>query len=158
MVDFKFEYNLYDAGWAEAIVWGKNESIKMTVSYLHDSLCDLADAGKSLINGSDSASVVFMDEPGEHQLLFQKQDNRIAFEVRWFDDWASWDMHPKDKYSVLLSGVTTLNQAVGELFDSLKKIHETYGLKKYKELWVEHEFPIYEYNQLKLLIKNEHKH
>jgi hypothetical protein len=155
MANFKFEYKLHDAGWAEAIVWNENESVKMAVSYLHDSLCNLVDAAKSLIFGADSVSVIFMDEPGEHQLIFQSKDKSVGFEVRWFDDWASWNMYPKDKYKVVLSGTTTLNRVTGEILDALNKIHETFGLKKYKELWVEHDFPINEYNQLKLLKETE---
>jgi len=64
-------------------------------------------------------------------------------------------MYPVDKYEVVLSGKTTLKRVTGEIFNSLKNIYETYGLKKYKEIWVEHEFPINEFNQLKLLIETE---
>ena len=158
MANFKFEYKLHDAGWAEAIAYAQDKSVHMTVSYLHDSLCELADAAKSLIYGADSAKVVFMDEPGEHQIIFEKKDENVTFEVRWFDDWASWKMYPADKYKVVLSGSTTLKRVTGEIFASLKNIHDTHGLKKYIELWVEHEFPINEFNQLKLLRETEQKH
>ncbi|MCP4130977.1 MAG: hypothetical protein GY754_08355 [bacterium] len=155
MATFKFEYKLYDAGWAEAIVYAKNKSVNITVSYLHDSLCDLADAAKSLIYGAESVKVIFMDEPGEHQLFFERKDDKIVFEIRWFKDWASWNMYPADKYKVVLSGTTTLDRVTGEILSALKSIYETYGLDKYKELWGEHDFPINEFKQLKLLRATE---
>jgi hypothetical protein len=156
MATFSLKYLMEGAGWATAIVANKTESISMTVSYLHDSLCDLADATRSLIHGADSAKAIFMDEPGEHQLYFVKENDSISYEVRWFDDWASWDMHPIDKYTVVLRGKTTLNRVTGEIFNTLKYIYEEYSLEKYKEQWGEHDFPIYEFNQLKLLRETEH--
>ena len=100
-----------------------------------------------------------ISEKGTGTLLtFENKDEDVVFEVRWFDDWASWNMYPADKYKVVLSGSTTLERVTGEIFASLKNIYDTHGLKKYKELWVEHEFPINEFNQLKLLMETEQKH
>ncbi|MEM7182101.1 MAG: hypothetical protein AAF518_14380 [Spirochaetota bacterium] len=155
MASFKFEYNLQSAGWAEAIVTNNDGSISMVASYLHDSLYNLANATIVLLNGADSAKVVFMDEPGEHQLILQKVEQEIAFEVRWFQDWESWDMHPADKYEVVLQGRTTLKRLAGEFFSVLEMIYETYSLKEYKELWIEHKFPIDPFNRLKNLWKTE---
>ncbi|MCP3923769.1 MAG: hypothetical protein GY714_14400 [Desulfobacterales bacterium] len=87
-------------------------------------------------------------------MFFERKEENLVFEIRWFEDWASWNMYPADKYKVILSGITTLNRVTGEIITALKNIYETHGLEKYKELWVEHEFPINEFKQLKLLDRN----
>lgn len=153
MVSFTINYSLGRAGWAFATVSNNAEYVEMTASYLHDSLRDLALCGIALLKGADRASTVFMDEPGEHHLLFKREgENNVHYEVRWYDDWASWDIYPIDKYKVVITGSSTLNQASDEILKVLREVFDKHGNEEYKKLWIEHDFPeqeLRELNQLK---------
>lgn len=62
-------YELHDAGWAEMSFRTERQRLEFAVSYLHDSLSDLARMGLALQKGSAHAEAVFMDEPGEAILV-----------------------------------------------------------------------------------------
>ena len=120
----------------------ESQSFDITVSYLHDSLRNLAEAAKELRDGADAARVIFMDEPGEIQLILAQGKDTLHYELRWFDDWNSWGMHPDDNFKVVHQGTTTIQQFSGEVNKELKAILKQYGEDGYKERWIEHEFPI----------------
>ena len=80
-------YNLLGAGWAHATISNEKKSLVATVSYLHDALGHLAESTLYMINGGVEAHVVFMDEPGEHQLIFSMIDSfEFQYEVLWYED------------------------------------------------------------------------
>ena len=55
-------YDLHDAGWAEVSFRAASERLGFAVSYLHDSLGDLARMGLTLKMGAEHAEAVFMVE------------------------------------------------------------------------------------------------
>jgi hypothetical protein len=147
-------YVLYDAGWAEGWVAASDCSVRMNVSYLHNSLQQLGNAVLQLHQGAKSASVVFMDEPGEHHLLFEsKGGEQIAVELRWYTDWASWGMHSPGDYQVRLETTCTLAELTVQVFEILRTIHETFGPEGYRKKWIEHDFPLPEFRQLQQIAR-----
>lgn len=71
-----------------------DQRVEMTASYLHDSLRDLASAARALVGGAAEVRVLFMDEPGEHELILRRAgEDAVEVEVLWYDDWKSWKMH-----------------------------------------------------------------
>ena len=145
----ELEYKVLDAGWATCEVGNGNESRLITISYLHDTLKELALSAINIRN-KENQSVIFMDEPGEHKLILSKKNgSKIIYELRWYRDWASWNIIPEDDYKLILRGETTLPKYVNEVRKVLINIKETIGPKLYKEKWGEHEFPLEEYEELK---------
>jgi hypothetical protein len=145
----RFDYKLDGAGWATATLGNDSREVVMTVSYLHDSLGQLARAVLELADGQPEASVVFMDEPGEHQLvLTQSIRGRISVEVRWFRDWASWSMHPSDEYEIVYEDSVSLQDLRTEVGASLGWILQRLGTKGYRKKWIEHEFPVDDYRKI----------
>ena len=136
-----FSYVLTGSGWAEVVLEGPNGTARMVASYLHDSLRQLAEATADLVCGATSASVTFMDEPGEHQLMLSRQGSQLLYEVRWYRDWASWDMYPKDRFDVRLSGSCAVAAFSASVLDNLQTLLATHGLEGYEQRWVEHPFP-----------------
>lgn len=127
----------------------------MAVSYLHDSLYDLTTAASAVLRGATEATVVFMDEPGEHQLLLrQTEPGHLDFEVRWFDDWASWGMHSPDAFEIVLTGSTTTSCFAEAVLAVLDRLWSELGPQEYKKRWVEHDFPAERHEQLKALVAN----
>jgi hypothetical protein len=81
-------------GWATVTFECGDQGVEMTASYLHDSLQGLASAARAIAKGETEATVVFMDEPGEHQMVLRRiTDADVEMEIMWYDDWRSWKMH-----------------------------------------------------------------
>lgn len=144
------DYQVNKAGWATLAVRAEADEkvAAFGVSYLHDSLGDLARMGLALNKGQSVASAVFMEEPGEVHLVVEGLSDALRFEVRWFDDWASWNMADPSSYKVLSQGEVGRAELVRNIQKVLARIHSEIGPARYLELWIEHEFPLAEYEQL----------
>ena len=142
------EYELHRAGWATARVLDRDR-VEMAVSYLHDTVGELAASAQEVEAGCRESRVVFMDEPGEHQLLLtNERDGTYFYEVRWYDDWASWGMHSQDKFKTLLSGTVSVRRYRHQVVKILHELYKKHGPDEYQSLWVEHPFPIERYMAL----------
>ena len=142
-------YNLGEAGWATAIIGNGSLMQHIRISYLHDSLKQLAESAL-FIKEDKAKRVIFMDEPGEHHLVISKcSEKEIAYELRWYNDHTDWNAIEDDKFILILSGKTTTINYVNEVRHILKTIWERYGSQSYKEKWINHEFPIHTFKQLK---------
>lgn len=139
---FSLTYALEGAGWAIARIRDGSSSADITASYLHDSLRELAELARAFQRGADQGRVVFMDEPGETQLLFRRTGDALSYEARWFDGWNSWGMYPSESFQVILSGTTTVCRFLGEVRGQMEALLQEHGLKGYKKRWGEHEFPM----------------
>lgn len=142
------DYKLENHGWATVILTDHTTKYDSPVSYLHDSLAELAQMAIDLKNGKSEAKVVFMDEPGELQLVVNVFDEIAHYEGRWFDDWASWNMHPESEYKVVIHGACSVARVIQQITSILWNIYQNVGEAEYKKLWVEHEFPIKQFKFL----------
>lgn len=145
---FFIEYKLDKAGWAFGKIRNTEREIMFVVSYLHDSLQELAQSAID-IKSKKSRRVVFMDEPGEYILhLNRVDDTKLCYELRWYDDWSSWGMHPENKFTLELSGETTVSKYINQVRQVLLGLRAKHTEEEYRELWIEHPFPTKELNQL----------
>ncbi|MEM9418261.1 MAG: hypothetical protein AAGA25_04280 [Planctomycetota bacterium] len=138
----KLSYSLDGPGWATVVIRDGRSEFSITVSYLHDSLCNLAQSAVDLRDGEASSIVVFMDEPGEHHLVLSRSDDdALHVELQWFDDWASWDMYPADQFEVVYKGQTNVKEFVAAVSIVLNSVLAEWGIDGYKKKWIEHPFP-----------------
>lgn len=145
----ELNYILEDAGWAILEINNGEKIIKLDISYLHDSLKNLSESAIELKIKKEKF-VIFMNEPGEHWLILKKNEkNEIEYELRWYEDWANWNLINEEKYEVKMSGKTTLPKYINEVRMNLIKIYDEFGIKDYKKKWIQHEFPLSEYEKLK---------
>lgn len=140
-MDFKLTYDLEGAGWAMARIADGDRHLDITVSYLQDSLRELAEAAHALASGAETARVVFMDEPGEVQLVIERTERVLRYEARWFDHWSSWGIHPAEQFNVVFSGETTVRRFMEEVKRELEVLLRHHGAAAYKQKWIEHDFP-----------------
>lgn len=146
------EYRLWGKGWATAIIRSEEGYVEALASYLHDSLRELAQAAIDLSRNVPEATVVFMDEPGEyHLVLTREKGTQLLYEVRWFDEWASWQEVPHDQYAVELYGRTTIERFRHQVIGVLENLDRTLGPKRYREEWVRADFPSTEFETLRRL-------
>lgn len=143
------EYIVEEAGWAVGTIGNGENVVSFDVSYLHDSLKELAESAIE-IQEKETKSVIFMAEPGESKLvLSKKEDRKINFELRWYADWASWNIISEDDYEIVLEGKTTIPKYVNQVRKVLAKIMDEIGPIEYRKKWQEHDFPMDEYQSLK---------
>jgi hypothetical protein len=119
----------------------------MAASYLHDSLQDLASAARALVRGATEVKVVFMDEPGEHELIFRRADEGIEVEVLWYDGWKSLKSHNGQAKRKLL-GRTTVAHVRGQVLSELRRLLRENGEAGYQARWIKHVFPAAEMRTL----------
>jgi hypothetical protein len=147
--DLELTYALVGSGWAAATLRIGDALIEMTASYLHDTLRELAEATLRLADGAPEATVTFMDEPGEHHLVLeQRAGGELYIAVRWFADWASWGMHPSDRFETVLAARTTVRRLRHQVLNVLWRLLEEHGVDRYKAQWVQHDFPLDAYERL----------
>ena len=145
----RFGYTLDGAGWAVATLGDARQTVTMTASYLHDSLAQLANAVLELQAGQREAAVVFMDEPGEHHVVFRRQtDDAALVQVRRYEDWASWGMYPEEDYEIVFEVHSSLPEIKATVIAALRRILADHGQDGCKEMWVEHDFPVETYEKL----------
>lgn len=145
--NFRIAYEVKNHGWAEVSISFEEISVVRVVSYLHDSLLDLARMALNLLDGSANATAVFMDEPGELQLHVDCKSEVAHFVVRGYRDWASWGMWNTDDFEILLEGTCSRSRIVRQIMDLLWKIYEEIGPEEYRDRWG-HEFPIDDFESL----------
>ena len=143
-------YTLENAGWAYAQISSEHQTVQVTISYLHDTLTNLVEASLSLLlNPLLPQIIVFVDEPGERQLrLAPDESGVIQAELRWYNDWQSWEMYPEDQYRSMLQTTTTASDFALVVKAALDNLWLTHGPEQYKAKWIEHEFPDHQYRKL----------
>lgn len=148
------KYNLGDHGWADVKFLDGRKGVDMIVSYLHDTLAEFITAANLLLKGAPDASVIAMDEPGEHIVHLQVlSSTTLAIEIRWFKDCASRDMTTQKEFEVVFECQDTVVNFSTEIFNNARTILEKHGVEGYKKKWVNHDFPIDGYKRLKSLLK-----
>ncbi|MBV1924804.1 MAG: hypothetical protein KUG68_12335, partial [Flavobacteriaceae bacterium] len=91
-----------------------------------------------------------MEEPGEHVLILNRKDeNKIDYELRWYKDWWSWNLIDKNNFESVFKGETTVPKYINQVRNVLNGIMTELGPDEYRKKWVEHDFPIAEYEKLK---------
>lgn len=150
-------YQLDGAGWAELRVLAQPQPLCFPVSYLHDSLGDLAQMGLALQKGTTQAEAVFMDEPGEVTLVVTGAKDALKYELREYSDWASWGIVAVDDHVVVARGEILRRELVRNIHEILQRMDVEVGAKRYRELWIEHDFPQRDYESLSIALHKQSK-
>lgn len=145
-----FRYRLTGAGWSAAHISDGINAADLSASYLDDALGDLTAAVVLLMQGADEQTVSWAEEPGEYRWNLERRDQRLYITIRWFDE--LWGHQPDAAGKVVFAAQCPLEEFAAEMRDELAQILSTYGLAGYKENWIEHDFPLDEYEKLKELI------
>lgn len=143
------EYELKDAGWAVGKISNGIKEHQFDISYLRDSLKELAKSATQIRN-KKTKSVVFTEETGEHVLILERTNViEIKFEFRYYPECETWDFNTESHFDLIVNGKTTISKYTNQIRNILSKIFTEVGLEEYKKKWINHEFPIKEFNKLK---------
>lgn len=150
-------YHVTAPGWAKAVLSNEAKRIEMQVSYQRDSLRELAEASNQLLyEEKQTTQVVFMDEAGEYVLTMSKINLlEIKLDLKWHEDWLSWNMYSttKSSYTTVFTDTVPLAEFTHNVLTILETILNEYGEYGYKQQWDQHDFPADEYNKLKTSIR-----
>jgi hypothetical protein len=142
-------YKVEQAGWATFTLVCGEQAATVPVSYLHDSLRDLASGVLAIVRGAAEVDVVFVDEPGEHHLLIERvSDTRVHLVLRRYEDWGPWG-HGSSDFIVVLECDEAVARLRGELVAAMNAIVEKLGEDGYRRAWQKHDFPTAEYEELR---------
>lgn len=120
----------------------------MRASYVHDTLRDLAQTVLDLEAGQAEGIVVFMDEPGEHHMHLQRSGDEVLVQVLWYEGWASWDLDSRDASTTVLTASISVAELRRLTVDVLADVLAKFGIEGYRAKWLEHDFPLAEYERL----------
>ena len=151
---FELSYEEPAHGWTTCQISVEGQRVEMRVSYLHDSLYDLTTAAAALLTGAPEATVIFMDEPGEHHLILRREAANVSLEVRWFKDWASAGVTSPAEFVVSLAGNVRVRTFGGAVLSVLQRLSSTLGPVAYEERW-HMPFPTQRFEALESLLRGQ---
>jgi hypothetical protein len=134
-----FSYSLTGSGWAKASLVIEGGRADMTASYLSDALGDLCEAMLRLLEGEETTTTSFVEEPGEYRWLFTRRPNdQIHVRILSFAD----EGLPEADGEVLLDAECSLDKLARRVVASVRELERTYGKKGYRKKWKEHDLPV----------------
>lgn len=153
---FKLQYKLDDHGWAEVRIQLGKYVAEATVSFLEDTLGDLASETQFVLNAEVAATmglcrrkeVLFEEERSRFKLTIKQPGAglvrlKLARETGTGQEASRW--YTKAEVDV------PLKDFAREIERVLADIYLTHGLKGYKARWVAHDFPFHVW----LALRNE---
>ncbi len=155
--DLDFKYKLYGPGWALAELRLGEINIKSEVSYLENTLGDLANGlrccHEALCDDEErehSFIVELHEEPSGYEMMFELVEaDRLQIKVNRYSNLAMRE-GLLESYSEECSWKGFTKQLVTELENILGE----HGIIGYKETWVEHDFPLVDFLWLKNYVLN----
>lgn len=149
----EFDYILEDHGWAVGKLRARDFYTEFDASYLYDSLDSVLWGAIGLVTDKQKVTIPFFSEPGEHQIVIEKLDrDKIEIELRWYDDYVSWNMVSQNEYEIIFKGETTLKSFVDSAYQTAKRILDEDGPEGYSEKW-RGKFPVDDFEKLERIWK-----
>lgn len=151
-MNLSISFNSINAGWTNCEIFINGERTILTASYLDDALGNLTEATLKIAEGEKIAHAIFAEEPGEYFWEIAKiDDEEIAIEILWFDEWKGI-RQSSDKGESVLRFKCSLLTFVRRIIICLSEVLNEYGLEGYKNKWISHEFPLQNYEKLRNIL------
>ena len=146
----RLDYKLHEHGWASAFVGDGSTTVTFDASYLSDALGDLARAVRAVLRGLPESKCAFEQEPGEHRLLFVRDEQVIRITLERLHETFS----RAQRGELLLVTQSEPLQLAEEVLNCLFRVLARHGEDDYLRRWINAPFPSAEYRDL-LEIHNE---
>lgn len=148
-MNLSISFKLTGRGWAECLISIDGNLTGLTASYLEDALGNLAKATLRISQGENLAYAIFAEEPGEFRWKISNINGKeISVEILEFDEWKGL-RQTDDKGKTILQFECELIIFVRRIINCLSEVLNEHGLDGYKKMWVNHEFPLQTYNDLR---------
>jgi hypothetical protein len=144
-------YQLFGAGWADARISDQSSYRDMAVSYLSDSLGDMARAALQLLRGAREVSFSFQDEPGEHRwTLSRGEADSLRIRILWFED--TFSPRAQEHGTEVFECDCAVLDFVGQVSSVLQTLLQDEGIEGYRRRWQNHEFPLHTLTEIQRLL------
>jgi hypothetical protein len=148
----RFEYKLTGAGWARGYIEIDSKKCSLTAGYLTDALGDLLEALLDLNPLYTDATYLkhgryfeWNAEPDGVQWHLRKlNEEKMLIKITYYED---IDLYEGER--VELNAECLYDEFLTEVLREAGLILKEYGIVGYKENWIEHEFPLSTFLQLK---------
>ena len=129
-------YRVDQAGWADAEIYDEHSRVRLTASYVSDTLTQLAESALAVLDGADTARVVFEEEPGEQHVVFRSFPNRASsiVEIRRFADEPP-DPKASRAYSVVGKLAASRREFATAVESALSAVLAECGIHGYERRW-----------------------
>jgi len=135
----QFSFELVGVGWARAEVSGDSGDATLTASYLGDALGDLLEAVGNLLDGAESATCHWEEEPGEFRWKFVREDHRVHLVVLALPD--NLPPLPDEAGSEVFRTDESLTSIAASIAAGAQRVLDDWGEAGYLKRWVEAPFP-----------------
>ena len=148
----KLSYELNHGGWATATIEDEGHGLIMRVSYLCDTLLHMTEAAIGLKKGTKWNRFFLAEEPGYHECIVTRAGaGKAHVRVLYGPDW--WCGPGRDRKAREVFACTcSIEQFCLEVAGCLQRLLDDHGLKRYKDAWGMHEFPLAKFEQLHRLL------
>ncbi|WP_051529986.1 hypothetical protein [Anoxybacteroides tepidamans] len=157
----KFEYQLTGAGWARGYIEIDDQKRSLTAGYLTDALGDLLEALLNLnplytqaVYLKHGRYFMWEAEPDGVQWHLRRVDKeKISIKITYYEDTSLYTGEREE-----LDAECSYDEFLKEVMREAESIFKEYGIVGYKENWIEHEFPLSTFLQLKYYLDTKTKY
>lgn len=150
-MSIEFRYQLTGTGWADCTLIVGDSHVTVTASYLSDALRDLVSAVCRILEADAEATAVFAEEPGEYRWRLNRLDEDfVRIVILEFDD--LWSDNQDSDGKAIFDVHCRLRSFAGAVYDGCKRLLAANGHDGYKEKWHSHDFPDFEFEELRRLL------
>ena len=138
-MSLKLHYEVSNGGWATLGMHHPRGNAVIDVSYLHDSLLDLAKAAIASITTEELAEVIFVEEPGHVVMeVGPVTGSELPLTVIRYEDWPEREANQAE---VVLKARIQRDNFVREVAHLLEDIQQKLGEPEYSRRWKLAPFP-----------------
>lgn len=151
----KFKYCLESAGWAYGFIEVNSQRVDFSPSYLSDAFGDLLRGLVDLLKGEARAIFLWDEEPrGLKWKLALRDPNTLSLIITEYDD--TFRIDQQEGVNVIDTNYNFL-EFIREIVKEAEQLLLTHGIVGYQDSWVEHEFPLSSYLQLRYFLETKDK-
>jgi hypothetical protein len=143
-------YDLHEHGWATVTFRKGDANVSFPASYISDPLRDLAVQTLALLRGEPVAPIMFMEEPGQHDLRLERigaEDVDVL--VEWRED---YDRHSRRRGTEVFRARTSIRRFAEQVSAELERLWAEHGADGYRTRW-KSDFPEREHRNLHRLVQ-----
>lgn len=152
----QFKYELSGHGWAKGFIELHSQKCEFNPSYLTDAFGDLLQGLLDLINGENRTTFLWDEEPRGLQWTLILHDNHtLSLTITEFmDTFVDLD---EQEGKVVVDTTCHFPDFIKMVINEADHLLKKYGIVGYRKSWIEHDFPLSNYLQLKYFIAKGEK-
>ncbi|MEH7463481.1 hypothetical protein V7166_15745 [Bacillus thuringiensis] len=153
----KFNYELSGHGWTDGFIEMDSKKILFSPGYVTDAFGDLLRGLTDLLNGEERVGTFLWEEEpiGLNWRLKLQDGNKLFLTITKYED--TIDYIEGKEGVIILDTTCDFLDFVKMIIKEADQLLFRHGIVGYQKMWIEHEFPLSSYLQLKYSLTGEEK-